>query len=143
MRCTLFVATFALGCAAASSSAGPPTPFRGATSCAGLPSADSAVYDTSQVTEHPRVRRGGPMPAYPIVELQRRIQGRVIIGVIVESDGTVDQDSVRVLQSVDQAIDREALRWVRGASFWPACRDGRPVRVRVAVPIDFRTKEGI
>ena len=101
------------------------------------------MYDTSHVTEHPRVRRGGPMPAYPIVELQRRIQGRVIIGVIVESDGTVDQDSVRVLQSVDQAIDREALRWVRGASFWPACRDGRPVRVRVAVPIDFRTKEGI
>ena len=139
MRFTLLATTLALGCAAASTSSARATAFRGATSCAGLPSTDSAVYDTSQVTEHPRVR-SGPRPEYPSVERHRRIQGRVIIGVIVEPDGTVALDSVRVVQSVDPALDREALRWVRGASFWPACRDGRPVRVRIAVPIDFRIK---
>ncbi len=136
MRFAAFAPTLALACAAASSGPGHSVAKTG-TSCAGLPSTDSAVYDTTQLNEHPRVRNG-PRIEYPDWERQRGIQGRVIIGLVIEPDGAVNQDSVRVLQSVDPDIDREALRWVRRASFWPGCRNGLPVRVRDQIPIDFK-----
>jgi TonB family protein len=128
-----------LGCATASSH---PRDFgdpRGATSCAGLPTTDSTVYDTTQVSERPRAR-SGPILQYPVVERQRGIKGRVIVAMIIRSDGTVDQHSVRVLQRVDPALDDEALRWVKFATYWPGCRDGEPVNVHVSVPIDFKLR---
>ena len=135
---TLLTVTLALACGASASRSDRRASPRSATSCAGLVSTDSTVYDTTQVAEQPVVR-SGPRPEYPMRERQHRIQGRVLIAVIIEADGSPNQESVRVLSSVDPALDREALRWVSGASFWPACRDGRPVRVREAIPIDFRT----
>jgi TonB family protein len=107
-----------------------------ATSCAGLASTDSAVHDTAQVTERPTVR-SAPEPAYPRIQRESGIEGRVIMAAIIGPDGTPEQGSVRIIQGVDPAIDREALRWIRGASYWPACHDGRPVRARVAQPLDF------
>jgi outer membrane biosynthesis protein TonB len=59
------------------------------------------------------------------------------MAVTVGSDGTPEQGSAHVVRGVDPAIDREALRWIRGASYWPGCYDGRPVRARVAQPLDF------
>jgi outer membrane biosynthesis protein TonB len=56
---------------------------------------------------------------------------------IIGPDGTPEQGSVRIVQGVNPAIDREALRRIRGASYWPACHDGQPVRARVAQPLDF------
>jgi TonB family protein len=106
------------------------------TSCAGLVMHDSAVYDDSQVTERPILRNFPPL-RYPEREFQHRLQGRVIIGATIKADGSVDSSSVRVIQSVDSALDREALRWVPLSSYWPGCRDGLPVRVRVAIPVVF------
>ena len=134
----LLTVTLALACGVSASRSDRRAGPRSATSCAGLASTDSTVYDTTQVAERP-VARHGPRPEYPMRERQLRIQGRVLIAVIIEADGSPNQDSVRIVTSVNPAIDREALRWVSGASFWPGCRDGRPVRVRVAIPIDFRT----
>jgi len=57
---------------------------------------------------------------------------------ILNADGTVDRPSVRVLHSVHPAIDAEAVRYAVQASFWPACLNGRPVRVRISMPIDFK-----
>jgi len=80
------------------------------------------------------------MLQYPVVERQRGIQGRVIVTMIIRSDGTIDQRSVRVLQRVDPALDGEALRWVKLATYWPGCREGEPVNVHVVLPIDFRLR---
>jgi len=114
------------------------TPFitSRATSCAGLASTDSAVYDTTQVTERPALRSASE-PRYPPIQRDLAIEGRVIADLVVGSDGAPDQSSVRIVQNVDPAIDHEAVRWIGSASYWPACRDGRPVRAHIAQPVDF------
>ena len=121
---------FAFGGARTSDIANP------ATSCAGLASTDSAVYDTTQVTERPRVR-SAPEPRYPPMERGLGREGQVILAVVIGPDGAPDLNSLRIVDNLGPAFDREALRWIWSASYWPACRDGRPVRARVAQPVDF------
>ena len=107
-----------------------------ATGCAGLTTADSTVYDTTQVTERPTIRTA-PELNYPPMQRDLLIRGRVILGVTIGSDGVPDTVSLEVLNRIDPALDHEAVRWLEGAKYWPACRDGRPVRVRIAQPVDF------
>jgi TonB family protein len=106
------------------------------TSCAGLASSDSTVYDTSQVTERPRLR-GAPELTYPGMQRDLAIGGRVIVDVIIAADGSPELPSARIVRKVDPKLDGEALNWIGGASYWPACRDGRPVRARITQPVDF------
>ena len=106
------------------------------TSCAGLASTDSTVYDTTQVSERPRIRTA-PEVRYPQLQRDLHIGGRVRLGVIVGTDGTPEDSSVQVVDRVDPALDREAVSWLAGVTYWPACRDGRPVRARIAQPLDF------
>lgn len=107
-----------------------------ATSCAGLASTDSAVYDTTEVAERARLRIA-PEPAYPPLERESGIAGQVLMSAIIGPDGTAEPGSPRVLQGIDAAIDRAALRWIREASYWPACRDARPVRARIVERVEF------
>jgi len=113
-----------------------PVSVTGATSCAGLASADSAVYDTTQVTERPKLRSVSE-PWYPQIQRDLAIEGRVVVDLVVGSDGAPDQSSVRIVQNVDPAIDHAAVRWIGSVSYWPACRDGRPVRAHITQPVDF------
>ncbi len=71
------------------------------------------------------------------MQRELRIAGQVIVSVVVESDGTPERESARIVRGVDPGLDREALRWIRRASYWPACDDGGPVRARVAQPLEF------
>ena len=109
----------------------------GRTSCAGSRSADTTVYDTTQVDQKP-IARSGPRLTYPADARQHQIEGRVLFSLIVKTNGSVDPSSIAVVQSVQPDLDAEARRWVDRASFWPGCLNGRPVRVRVLIPIDFR-----
>jgi TonB family protein len=108
---------------------------RRSTACANLTPTDSTTYDTTQVTERPTIRTA-PELRYPPMQHDLLIRGRVILGVIVGSDGTPDS-AVQVLSGVDPALDREAVRWVQGVTYWPACREGRPVRARIVQAVDF------
>lgn len=107
-----------------------------ATSCAALVATDSNTYDSTEVAERPVIRTA-PEVVYPPMERELLIRGRVILGVVVGFDGAPDLSSVQVLRTVDPGIDREALRWIGGVTYWPACRAGRPVRARIAQPLDF------
>ena len=98
---------------------------------------DSTVYDTTQVTEQP-INRGGTRLRYPRGPLNEGVQGRVLLALILNADGTADRPSVRVLHSVHPALDAEAVRYALQAFFWPACLKGRAVRVRITMPIDFK-----
>lgn len=106
------------------------------TSCAGLVSSDTTVYDTAQVTERPRLRVA-PELTYPVIRRELGIAGRVIVGVIIDADGSPESNSAQIVRKVDPVLDRQALNWIGGASYWPACRAGRPVRARIAQPVDF------
>jgi len=113
---------------------GPPVPR---TSCTGTASTDSAVYDAAQVTERPVVY-DGPILNYPPELRAAGVQGRVLLSVVINTDGRADAGSIEAIRSPDFGLTYEARRWVVGAKFWPGCLTGRPVRVRVAIPIDFK-----
>ncbi len=74
---------------------------------------------------------------YP--ELQRRagVEGRTVVQFVVSTEGAVTDLEV-VRSSGNDGLDRAAVDVMRTARFVPGQQDGRPVRVRFAVPITFR-----
>ncbi len=74
---------------------------------------------------------------YPTVAAENGVQGRVIVGFVVERDGSITD--VNVLRSVDPSLDREAMRVVKGMPKWtPGKQNGSAVRVKYQVPVTFR-----
>lgn len=64
------------------------------------------------------------------------IQGQAVVGFVVSTDGSLTD--VSLLRSACPVLDREAMRLVRAMPRWtPGRQNGRPVRVRYAVPVDF------
>ena len=71
---------------------------------------------------------------YPDKTKDRGVQGRMVVGFIVEKDGSLT--NVKVLRAVDIAIDAEVLRVVKGMPKWiPGRQNGKRVRVRYLLPI--------
>jgi TonB family protein len=77
-----------------------------------------------------------PDPVYPKEAQKKKIQGTVLLWIIVGQDGSV-QDA-RVHTPLRPDLDAEALRTVRRWKFKPATRHGYPVAVQVAVEVEFR-----
>ena len=75
-------------------------------------------------------------PEYTEEARRAKIQGSVGLEVVVEPDGTVSV--VRVVRSLDPELDRRAMEAVGKWRFQPGMRDGRPVRVRANVEVNFR-----
>ena len=74
---------------------------------------------------------------YPVVAEENGIQGRVIVAFVVERDGSITD--VRVVKSVDQSLDKEAVRVVKSMPHWiPGKQNGSAVRVKYTVPVTFR-----
>ena len=74
---------------------------------------------------------------YPVVAEENGIQGRVIVAFVVELDGSITD--VRVVKSVDQSLDKEAVRVVKSMPRWiPGKQNGSAVRVKYTVPVTFR-----
>ena len=71
---------------------------------------------------------------YPDKTKDRGVQGRLVIGFIVEKDGSLT--GVKVLRPVDIDLDAEVLRLVKGMPKWiPGRHNGQRVRVRHLLPI--------
>lgn len=63
-------------------------------------------------------------------------KGKVLVSFIVEPDGSLTGAEVK--RSVDPSYDAEALRLVGTMPKWtPGKKDGRPVRCRFTIPVDF------
>jgi len=102
-------------------------------------SADTMVYDTTQVTNRP-VIFGGPPPRYPDAPRNAGIQGRVVVSVIIGQDGRAEKNSILVLEHLDPSIDRAAIDYVTHTIFQPGCLVGLPVRTRVQIPIEYKVR---
>ncbi|MBS1619987.1 MAG: energy transducer TonB [Bacteroidetes bacterium] len=65
------------------------------------------------------------------------IQGRVVVGFIVDENGNVGD--VRVVRGLNRSLDEESIRVVRKLQrFKPGSQGGKPVRVRFTLPIMYR-----
>lgn len=74
---------------------------------------------------------------YPTVAAENDVQGRVVVGFVVERDGSITD--VRILRGVDPSLDREAMRVVKSMPRWtPGKQNGSAVRVKYQVPVAFR-----
>ncbi len=74
---------------------------------------------------------------YPDMERENDIQGRVVVGFVVNEDGSLQDVSVK--KGVSSGIDKEALRVVRLLpKFKPGKQQGKAVRVQFVLPIMFK-----
>ncbi|WP_081963819.1 M56 family metallopeptidase [Porphyromonas cangingivalis] len=76
---------------------------------------------------------------YPEEAVKKNIQGRVMVGFIVEKDGTLS--NVKIMRGIDPLLDAEAVRVVKTLKFRPGKMNGKPVRCRFTVPINFRLND--
>ena len=74
---------------------------------------------------------------YPAVAEENGIQGRVVCTYVIERDGSITD--VKVVNSVDPSIDKEAMRVIKTMPKWiPGRQNGRKVRVKFTLPVIFR-----
>lgn len=110
-----------------------------------VPEEETIFEVVEQMPEYP-----GGMPAmmefisknikYPAAAQQAKIQGRVTIQFIVNTEGNIINP--RVLRSADPLLDAEAIRLTTIMPKWkPGMQRGQAVNVKYTVPIMFRLQE--
>ena len=73
---------------------------------------------------------------YPASAVKAKKQGRVIVGFIVQKDGSITH--AKIVRSIDPELDAEALRVVKGMPKWtPGTQLGKPVSVKYVLPVKF------
>lgn len=105
----------------------------------------TAVFDVE-----PKFRDGGLMEfrrwvaqtvRFPPEALEKKIQGRVVVSFVVDSEGSVT--SVKVIQSPSQILSDEVGRALSSAPKWsPGMANGEPVPVEFTLPVDFNFESG-
>ena len=74
---------------------------------------------------------------YPKEAMEKEISGRVLVGCIVEKDGSVNE--VKIVRGIGGGCDEEAVRVVKAMPKWkPGKEKGKPVRVSYMMPIFFK-----
>ncbi len=74
---------------------------------------------------------------YPMEAYNNGVQGRVVCAFIVNPDGTIDH--IRVIKSVEESLDQEAVRIISSMPRWNAgIHDGHAVPVKYVLTIPFR-----
>jgi TonB family protein len=77
-------------------------------------------------------------PAYPSEMQRENIQGTVTLYAIIHSDGSVRD--IRVLDGVDDQLDKFASEALARCKFEPALKDGAPIALEAVVMIPFRAR---
>lgn len=73
---------------------------------------------------------------YPREAIEKKIEGRVYLTFIVETDGSVS--NVTLIKGVDPLIDDVALKAIQESPKWtPGRQRGQPVRVRYSFALNF------
>ena len=74
---------------------------------------------------------------YPENAAKNNIQGRVIAQFVIDENGEIGE--VKVLRSVDEEVDAEAVRVIKSLpKFIPGRQDGKAVAVWYTLPISFK-----
>lgn len=76
-----------------------------------------------------------PEPEFSEEARKAKYQGTCTLGLIVGTDGR--PSNIRVLSSLGMGLDEKAIEAVKNWKFEPAMKDGHPVRVEIAVEVDF------
>ncbi|MEO7103332.1 MAG: energy transducer TonB [Gemmatimonadaceae bacterium] len=81
---------------------------------------------------------------YPPALYAEKVQGNVTLRLYVEKDGSVVDDSTRVIESSTIApLDSAAIRGSRDLKFEPAKLKGTPMPVSILFPVYFRHPDAL
>lgn len=84
-----------------------------------------------------RVAHQPEPPAYPAEAKARRIQGTVVVSLVVGTDGV--PESAEALEGPDE-LRPTAVAYAKGWRFEPAQVDGKPVKARFKLTMPFRLR---
>ncbi|MCM1301145.1 MAG: TonB family protein [Alistipes senegalensis] len=119
-----------------------------------VPEPETAIAETAgqpeeaffRVETMPVFRCGGLDDFRQWVQLQvrmpeearkRNLQGRVVATFTIEKDGTLGD--IRIVQTPDRVFSEEVERVLKRSEKWtPGMQDGKAVRVKYTLPVDFR-----
>lgn len=77
---------------------------------------------------------------YPKEAAERGEQGKVCVGFVVDTDGSITD--VSVVRSVSKVLDEAAVEIVKKMPKWiPGKHQGKTVRVKLMLPITFTAKK--
>jgi protein TonB len=93
-------------------------------------------YLEAVVEERPE-RISSPPVRYPDILRQAGIEGRVLLELVIDTSGHAERGSIRVLSSTHQLFEGPAREVAQASLFSPGRIQGRAVRVRVQLPINF------
>jgi TonB family protein len=100
----------------------------------------NAVPDTA---DQPPVAINPVSPMdYPLALLEQGIEGRVLLRLYADSQGSLVPDSTRIAESSGYpALDSAALAGASSLRFSPALRNGHPVGGAFLQPVHFRNPQ--
>jgi TonB family protein len=101
----------------------------------------SRVYEPSELSTMPRLvnldeLRAALQAGYPPELRESRVEGTVAVSLVVNRYGRPEE--ISVVQSTHPAFDSVTLATAAGLRFTAAMADGRPVRTRVQIPVQWR-----
>lgn len=111
------------------------------------PPVEEETFDLAAVQEQPEFPGGmekmyefmNRTQKYPDMEYEAGIQGKVFVQFVVAKDGSIEE--AKVLRSVSDGLDKEALRLVKSMPRWnPGKMGGKPVKCRFNLPVVFKLK---
>ena len=74
---------------------------------------------------------------YPLLARQRKIEGKVIVEFVVQTDGRLTD--ARLVKRLGSGLDEEALRLIKTAPLWePASFNGKPIKQKMVLPVLFQ-----
>jgi TonB family protein len=78
-------------------------------------------------------------PDYTVEAKKKRIEGSVILEIVVDRKG--DVVAAKVLKGLGYGLDENAILAVKEWKYKPAEKDGEPVAVKMEVTVDFYLRD--
>ena len=95
------------------------------------------IVDVQAVCSEDLFKYIGDNLRYPPISIENGVQGRVVVRFVVNING--DVSNVEILQSLDAACDKEAIRIVQSMPKWiPGRKNGVAVNSYFVLPIVYR-----
>lgn len=78
---------------------------------------------------------------FPREARESKVSGKVLASFLVDKDGSIPRDSIKIIQGLHPSCDREVIRVLQKSPKWkPGSIRGEPTRQRIVIPVDFSVR---
>ncbi len=96
-----------------------------------------AAYFEYKITKDAAFAPGSAYPKYPDILKQAGVEGKVVVGFVVDTTGLADANSIKIFSSSHQLFANAVVAAVPNMRFTPALVDGHKVRQLLMEPFVF------